>query len=175
MQISSHFSAINLHATYTETRQKAVPEDQNADRKYEMREQSFSYTAVSFEFQIAAVEDRFQKQHDEFLSFLEEIGYDGTPITQLTQDEAAELVADEGFFGIAQTAERIANFVIEGAGDDEALLRAGREGVLQGFKEAESIWGGELPEISYKTIEKAIEMIDTRMHELGFSILNEEV
>ena len=47
--------------------------------------------------------------------------------------------------------------------------------MIQGFKEAEEMWGGELPEISQKTMQKAIEMVDKAMYDLGFSILDKEV
>ena len=53
-------------------------------------------------------------------------------------------------------------------------MRAGREGMILGFKQAEAMWGGELPEISQQTMKAAIEMVDKAMYELGFSILNEE-
>ncbi len=65
--------------------------------------------------------------------------------------------------------------MINGAGGDEDKLRAGREGMLKGFKEAEAMWGGELPEISQKTMQASLEMVDKAMYDLGFSILNEEV
>ena len=55
------------------------------------------------------------------------------------------------------------------------MMRAGREGILQGFDEAEAMWGGKLPDISYKTIEKATQMIDEAMHDLGYSIMDESV
>ena len=55
------------------------------------------------------------------------------------------------------------------------MLRAGREGMLRGFAEAEQMWGGKLPEISQQTMAKAIEMVDMAMSELGFSIINQEV
>ena len=53
-------------------------------------------------------------------------------------------------------------------------MRAGREGMLLGFSQAEEMWGGELPEISQQTMKAAIEMVDKAMHDLGFSILNQE-
>jgi len=82
------------------------------------------------------------------------IGYNGKAIGELSSDEASELVSENGFFGIANTADRIAGFVLNGAGDDVEKLKAGREGVAKGFEDARKIWGGELPEISQKTIEK---------------------
>ncbi|MCD4667348.1 MAG: hypothetical protein K8R44_01930 [Sulfurimonas sp.] len=119
--------------------------------------------------------DDFTQLYGDFQSFLSDIGYAGKPIAELTQGEAAQLVSEDGIFGITQTSERIANFVINGAGGDEDKLRAGREGMLQGFKEAEAMWGGELPEISQKTMQASLEMVDKAMYDLGFSILNEEV
>lgn len=98
---------------------------------------------------------------------LEQLQYNGKPITELTQDEAASLVAEDGYFGIAKTARRLADFVINGGGDDLKKLQAGREGIIKGFKEAEEIWGGDLPEISHQTLAKALELIDTKIRELG--------
>ena len=122
-----------------------------------------------------AGEKSFEVQYEEFQSFLKDIGYEGKAIADLSPEEATELVSEDGFFGVAQTSERIANFVIAGSGGDENLLRAGREGVLQGFKEAEEIWGGKLPDISYETIDKAVALIDQALIDGGFSVLDVEV
>ena len=120
-------------------------------------------------------QDDFTKNYEQFQSFLNDIGYAGKPIAELSQDEATALISEDGIFGIKQTSERIANFVIDGSGGDEDRMRAGREGMLQGFKDAEAMWGGELPEISQKTMQAATEMVDKAMQALGYSILNQEV
>jgi len=120
-------------------------------------------------------ESSFEVQYQEFQEFLEGIGYEGKPIASLSQDEAAELVSEDGFFGIKQTSERISQFVILGAGGDEELLREGRRGVLQGLKEAEEMWGGKLPDISYETMDKTVAMIDQALKDGGFSVLDEKV
>ena len=100
------------------------------------------------------------------------IGYKGKALGELSSVEASELVSENGFFGIANTAERIAGFVLNGAGDDIEKLKAGREGVAKGFEDAKKIWGGELPEISQKTIEKTLETLDKKIAELGGNVLN---
>lgn len=135
---------------------------------------AFTFKSTTIQGSTFSLEDTFQKSYDEFQSFLKDIGYEGKPIAELSQEEAAKLVSEDGIFGIKQTSERIANFVINGANGDEDLLRAGREGMLQGFKEAEKMWGGKLPEISQKTMQAATEMVDKTMYDLGFSILNQE-
>lgn len=136
---------------------------------------AFAIKSLNIQENVSSKEDGFDKTYQEFKTFLSDIGYGGKPIAELSQDEAAALVAEDGIFGIKQTSERIANFVINGAGGDEERLRAGREGMLQGFKMAEEMWGGALPEISQKTIQAATEMVDKAMIDLGYSLLNQEV
>ena len=132
-------------------------------------------SSTTIQSTLATKKDDFASLYKDFQSFLGDIGYEGKPIAELSQDEASALVSEDGLFGIKQTSERIANFVINGAGGDEDRFRAGREGMLLGFKQAEQMWGGKLPEISQKTMQAAIEMVDKAMYEAGFSILNEEV
>jgi hypothetical protein len=95
--------------------------------------------------------------------------YGNTPISDLSAAEATALVQADGYFGIEKTSQRIIDFVLKGAGNDVERLKAGREGVLRGFSEAGKAWGGDLPEMSYKTIEKAIKTLDDRIAELGGS------
>lgn len=97
---------------------------------------------------------------------LSNIGYEGKPITELTPKEAQDLISDDGYFGITQTSDRVANFVFSFSGDDLELLEKGREGVVQGFEEANKLFGGELPEISYKTQERTLALIDEKINSL---------
>ncbi|WP_149716367.1 hydrogenase-4 component G [Campylobacter concisus] len=114
------------------------------------------------------------KNLSEILSGLDfaSIGYNGKSLNELSSDEANDLISENGFFGVTNTADRIASFVLNGAGDDVEKLKAGREGVAKGFEDAKKIWGGELPEISQKTIEKTLETLDKKIAELGGNVLN---
>lgn len=96
------------------------------------------------------------------------------PKLPATQEEAQAVISEDGFYGIKQTSQRLSDFVIMGAGDNAEFLKAGREGIINGFKEAEKLWGEKLPEISYKTLEKALEMIDAHIKKLGLNILDVE-
>lgn len=102
----------------------------------------------------------------------EAIGYTGKPIADMSPDEAASLVSEDGYFGVSQTSERLADFVLMGGGDDLERLKAGREGIIRGFKEAEEIWGEKLPDISYETLDKALAKIDEKISALGGSVLD---
>jgi len=146
---------------------KQIEENTNAFT-FKLEQTQVSITAIS----VGKADDKFQEDYEEFQNFLKDIGYNGKKIADLSQDEAKELVSEDGFFGIDQTSQRIADFVIKGANGDEDLLKAGLEGIMQGFDEAEKIWGDTLPDISYKTIDKAKELITKHMAELGFNALD---
>ena len=105
---------------------------------------------------------------------LSAIGYNGKPITELTQNEAKELVSDEGFFGVTQTSDRVSSFVIGLAGDNIEALQESRRGIVEGFEEAERMWGGKLPDISYKTQERTLEIVDEKIAELLKTDLQKE-
>ena len=102
----------------------------------------------------------------------EAIGYTGKPIADMSPDEAKELVSEDGYFGVSQTSERLADFVLMGGGDDLERLKAGREGIIRGFNEAEEMWGDKLPDISYETLDKALAKIDEKITSLGGSVLD---
>ncbi|MDD3344059.1 MAG: hydrogenase-4 component G [Sulfurospirillaceae bacterium] len=142
----------------------------NKDKKMSGKEISNAYL-MEYQLKISSEsQGNFTQQVNTFS--LADIGYNGKAIGDLSQDEAKALVADDGFFGISKTSERIADFVINGAGDDVEKLKAGRSGMLQGFSEAESLWGGKLPDISYTTMQKALEKVDARLSELGANVLD---
>jgi len=105
---------------------------------------------------------------------LADIGYEGKPITELSEEEASELLSDEGFFGISQTSQRVADFVFGFAGDDLDILEQGREGIVKGFEEAQEMWGGELPQISHDTQAETLALIDARIAEIKGESSSEE-
>jgi hypothetical protein len=130
-----------------------------------------NYSAGNLEAQSVSFD--FAKVKDILKSIdFESIGYTGKPIADMNPDEAKALVSEEGFFGVTQTSNRLADFVLSGGGDDLDRLKAGREGIIRGFNEAEKIWGGKLPDISYETLDKALAKIDEKITALGGNILD---
>ncbi|NPA55689.1 MAG: hydrogenase-4 component G [Epsilonproteobacteria bacterium] len=96
-------------------------------------------------------------------------------IEGLTPEEAKKLVEPGGYFSVDETAKRVFDFVIKGANDDPNMLKAGYEGVVQGLKDAEEVWGGKLPDIAYKTQEKTLSMLSEYMQKHGISVFDAEV
>lgn len=81
-------------------------------------------------------------------------------ITQLSREEARELVAQDGYFGVEQTSDRIVDFALSLAQGDVTKLDAIKQGIEQGFNEALEIFGGALPQISHDTYDAALEKLD---------------
>jgi len=88
------------------------------------------------------------------------IGDTTSDIADLTPEEAGELIADDGYFGVEQTSERIFQFAVGIAGGDPARLDAIKQGVEQGFQEALEAFGNWLPDISYKTYDAVMKKLD---------------
>lgn len=103
---------------------------------------------------------------------LQDLGYEGKPILELSSSEASSLLSDGGFFSVENTAGRAIDFVLAGAGDDVEKLKAGREGIVKGFADAEKLWGGKLPDIAYETQQLTLEKIDEKIQSLGGNVLN---
>lgn len=68
-----------------------------------------------------------------------------------TKAQAQADIAEDGYYGVEQTSARIFDFASALAGDDVDKMKEMQEAFEKGFKKAEAIWGGKLPDISYQT------------------------
>lgn len=147
-------------------------------------QQSFEYSNGNFNMQIGFMNLSFgfnnQDSTDNFTQGLKDLlnqnidttGYNGKPIGDLSPQEASDLISDNGYFGIDNTANRIADFVINGAGGDVEKMRSGLEGVKEGFAQAEALWGQALPDISQQTMDKTLDRINQAIMELSGNVVN---
>lgn len=81
-------------------------------------------------------------------------------IEDLSPEQARALVADDGYWGVEQTSDRIFQFATSLANGDTTLLDKIKEGVLKGFEQAKQDFGGSLPEISQKTVDAVMKKLD---------------
>jgi hypothetical protein len=88
------------------------------------------------------------------------MGETSVDIESLTPEEAQELVAEDGYFGVEQTSDRIFQSAVSIAGGDPARLDAIMQGVEEGFAEAEKAFGGTLPDISYATRDAVMQKLN---------------
>jgi hypothetical protein len=74
-------------------------------------------------------------------------------IDPATQQEAAELVSEEGEWGAAKTSERILEFAKALSGGDSSKMELMKQAFIDGFNQVKDLFGGELPEVSENTYE----------------------
>lgn len=77
-----------------------------------------------------------------------------------TRAEAQRLVSEDGEYGIENTANRLFEFAKAVSGSDKTKIDALKSAIEQGYKAAEKAFGGELPDISKKTLERTMEKLD---------------
>lgn len=98
---------------------------------------------------------------DDVQAFVREIfAQTGLDVELPATDEAAQQVADGGHWSIDATAGRIIDFVRGFFDIDPSLAETLRAAVDEGFRQAEAAWGGQLPEISHRTIERVRQALD---------------
>jgi len=72
-------------------------------------------------------------------------------VDEATKEQAQKDIAEDGYWGVEQTSQRIFDFACALAGDDVEAMEKMQKAFEKGFKEATGAWGKELPEISQKT------------------------
>lgn len=69
-----------------------------------------------------------------------------------TKAQAQKDIAEDGYYGVKQTSQRLFDFASALAGDDVEKMKEMQAAVEKGYKLAEKAWGGTLPEISQDTL-----------------------
>ena len=81
-------------------------------------------------------------------------------VDEATKAQAQKDIAEDGYWGISQTSQRLFDFASALAGDDEGKMKQMQEAMEEGFKQAMGIWGKDLPEISSKTLDAANKLFE---------------
>lgn len=74
-------------------------------------------------------------------------------------------IAEDGYWGVEQTSDRILDFAKALAGNDPDKAEEMLEAFKEGYKQATKTWGDELPEISQKTYDAVLEKFETWKNE----------
>ncbi|MCL2789957.1 MAG: hypothetical protein FWD79_04865 [Desulfobulbus sp.] len=88
------------------------------------------------------------------------VGDSTIDLATITPKEAQDLVAEDGYFGVEKTSERIVQFAVGVAGGDPARIDAIKAGIDKGFAEAKKAFGDWLPDISYNTYDAVMRKLD---------------
>lgn len=77
-----------------------------------------------------------------------------------TKEKAQADIAENGYWGVNQTSDRIIEFATALTGGDPDKIEEMRSAFEKGYKQAEKTWGGSLPEISKKTFDAVMKKFD---------------
>lgn len=99
-------------------------------------------------------------------SFLRSGNYTVDPATKA---QAQADIAEDGYWGVTQTSDRIIQFATALTGGDPDKIEAMRDAFKKGYAQAEKTWGGSLPEISQKTYDAVMEKFDKLAADAGLT------
>lgn len=94
---------------------------------------------------------------DDIWSFLRTGDFTVDPATKA---QAQADIAEDGYWGVEATSDRILDFAQALTGGDPDKIEEMREAFIKGYEQATETWGGELPEISQKTYEAVLAKFD---------------
>lgn len=89
-----------------------------------------------------------------------------------TQAQAQKDIAEDGYWGVEQTSDRIIDFATALTGGDPDKIEEMREAFKKGYKAAEDTWGGQLPDISQRTYDAVMQKFDKLAEEAGLTTSN---
>ena len=95
-------------------------------------------------------------------SFLRKGNYTVDPATRA---QAQADIAEDGYWGVNQTSDRIIDFAKALTGGDPDKIEDMRSAFEKGFKKAGKNWGGDLPDISQRTYDAVMEKFDKMAEE----------
>lgn len=96
-------------------------------------------------------------QANDIWSFLAKGDFEVDPATKA---QAQADIAEDGYWGVEQTSDRIIDFANALTGGDPDKIEEMREAFKKGYEQAQKTWGGELPEISQKTYDAVMKKFD---------------
>ena len=96
-------------------------------------------------------------QADDIWSFLRTGNF---TVDAETKAQAEADIAEDGYWGVTQTSDRILDFAKALTGGDPAKIEEMREAFKKGFEQATKTWGDTLPDISQNTYDAVMSKFD---------------
>lgn len=94
---------------------------------------------------------------DSMWSFLAEGNF---TVDEETQKQAQADIAEDGYWGVEQTSDRILDFAKALSGNDPEKADLLIDAFKKGFKDATKSWGKDLPDISQRTYDAVLDKFD---------------
>lgn len=103
-------------------------------------------------------------QANDIWQFMKNGNYTVDPATRL---QAQKDIAEDGYWGVKQTSDRILSFATALTGGDPDKIEEMRAAFEKGYKQAEKTWGGSLPSICQQTYDAVLSGFDKMAEDAG--------
>lgn len=103
---------------------------------------------------------------DDLWSFLADGNF---TVTEAAKAQAQADIAEDGYWGVEQTSDRILSFAKALSGDDASKADEMLAAFKKGFEAATKSWGKDLPDISQRTYDAVVEKFDNWKKEASSS------
>lgn len=103
-------------------------------------------------------------QANDIWQFLRNGDYKVDPATKL---QAQKDIAEDGYWGVKQTSDRILSFATALTGGDPDKIDEMKAAFEKGYKKAEQTWGGQLPDICQQTYDAVLSGFDKMAEDAG--------
>ncbi len=150
----------NTGVTYEKTGVKnSVTKKYNADMVEKLKADAEQRTS-----QLRSLVEKMMKKQgtaignaDSMWSFLAKGNFTVDP---MTKSQAEADIAEDGYWGVEQTSDRILDFAKALSGNDPAKADELLDAFKKGFAQATGTWGDKLPDISQRTYDAVVEKFD---------------
>lgn len=86
--------------------------------------------------------------------------YESLSVDPATRAQAQKDIAEDGYWGVKQTSDRIFDFAMALCGGDPTKMEEMKNAFLKGYKKAEKQWGDKLPEICQNTYDAVLKKFE---------------
>lgn len=153
-------------AAKTSSTKKTYPPDTNLVNRLKADAENRASQLRSLVEQMMGKQANTYGNANDIWSFLRSGNFTVDPATKA---QAQADIAEDGYWGVNQTSDRIIQFANALTGGDPDKIESMREAFKKGYAQAEKTWGGSLPEISQKTYDAVMEKFDKLAADAGLT------
>ena len=143
--------------TKTDTAKKTYKPDMNLVNKLKADADARTSQLRSLVEQLMGQQANTYGKANNIWQFLKSGNY---TVDAATKAQAQADIAEDGYWGVNQTSDRIISFATALTGGDPSKIEEMRAAFQKGYQKAEKTWGGSLPDISQRTYDAVMKKFD---------------
>ena len=143
--------------TQTDTAKKTYKPDTNLINKLKADADARTSQLRSLVEQLMGQQANTYGKANNMWQFLKSGNY---TVDAATRAQAQADIAEDGYWGVNQTSDRIISFATALTGGDPDKIEEMRAAFQKGYQKAEKTWGGNLPDISQRTYDAVMKKFD---------------